>query len=565
MSSSNRNFATSLVAALADHGLAHVCISPGSRNTPLIAAFAAENRIIKWPILDERSAAFFAVGLSRATQKPVAIACTSGTAAAEYHPAVVEASQSEVPLIVLTADRPGELRNVGAPQTIDQIRLFGSSTKLFVDAPPPDEANNVAADLVAEAWLEATTSPAGPVHLNLPFREPLLDASAEPPPPAAVRHPQPEPSELRLDNIAARLDGRNGVIIAGRNYDTHFAGACGDLAAVLGWPVFADPLSGLRCSSRQRENVLASGDALASAGALEATSPDLVLRFGPVPTSKSTWRWLEDHAEIEQILIDSKGRDATNSATTTLALSPTMAAAVLARAVAHPADPSWLHQWKRLDKIATNTISGLIDAAGFPNEPAIAQTVLAAVPPGTTVTVGSSMPIRDVDTYGGKPPHPKTIIGNRGTNGIDGVVSVALGTAASGPPAVVLVGDISMFHDANSLGTARQLELPFTVVVVNNNGGGIFHFLPQNDPEIMDAVAFETYLATPHHTDFVAVAQAFGLEAIEVTNRRDLHNLLSQHPTGPRLIQLRTDREANVELHRSISVAVEEALTASAG
>ena len=567
MSDSNRQFATALAAALADLGLAHVCISPGSRNTPLIDAFATESRISKWSLLDERSAAFFAVGLSRATQRPVAIACTSGTASTEYHPAIVEASQSEVPLIVLTADRPSELRNIGAPQTIDQVSLYGSSVKLFADAPTPDDAigavGDIAIDLVKQAWLEATTSPAGPVHLNLPFREPLLSSDTNRPRHTALPLPQPERLTLHLDDIAVRLDGRNGLIVAGRSTDSQFANACANLAAALGWPVIADPLSGLRHGPHHQSNVLAAGDALAAADGLDVLTPEVIVRFGPVPTSKSTWRWLEEHPDIEQILIDAKGRDATNSATTTLAISPTAAAIALADAVTQPADQTWLQRWNDLDAAVTDTLTASVDAAAFPNEPAIAQTVMSAVPAGTIVTVGSSMSIRDVDTYGGKSSIEKTIIGNRGTNGIDGLVSVALGSAASGIGAVVLLGDVSLFHDVNSLGTARQLGLPITIVVVNNDGGGIFHFLPQNDPDIMSTAVFENYLATPHATDFVSVAKAFGLEAHEVSNREELAELLGKHPSGPRLIQLRTDRSDNLELHRTISAAVLKTVAAS--
>lgn len=562
MSEPNRSFASALASNLADLGVEHVCISPGSRNTPLIAGFAAEPRIRKWPLLDERSAGFFAIGLARSTGKPVALACTSGTAAAEYHPAVVEASQSEVPLLVMTADRPEELRNVGAPQTIDQLSLYGSSPRLFIDAPTPDAATTAqsAADLASKAWTAATSGTPGPVHLNLPFREPLLTAGNI----QQSGHLQPifaQNSEpLQLTTIAKQLNGRRGIIVAGRTNDRDFAQACSELAAALMWPIFADPLSGLRHGDHHLDRVLAYGDSLAAAGALDRLQPEIALRFGPVPTSKPTWKWLEDHAEIDQILVDLETRDATHSATTTLALPPTAAAVALTDGVSEPAPLDWAKEWAALDDLAGQTIVAALQPAPFPNEPSIAQTVLASAPPGAIVTVGSSMPIRDVDAFGGKSPSQIRILGNRGSNGIDGIVSAAIGAAASGAPSIAIIGDVSLFHDINSLGTAAQLDLPVTIVVVNNDGGGIFHFLPQHDPSVLPTAAFESFLATPHGTDFVPIATAFGLDTHNINDQAELAQLLATPGDKARLIQLRTDRDQNLELHRTVSAAVKRAI-----
>lgn len=561
MPNPNLSFATTLASALADLGVEHACISPGSRSTPLIAGFAAEPRIRKWPVIDERSAGFFGVGLARATQKPVALVCTSGTAAAEYHPAVVEASQGDVALIVLTADRPPELRNVGAPQTIDQIGLFGSSVRLFIDAPVPTaESMERAGDLAREAWMAATFSPPGPVHLNLPFREPLLEQQTLERRPFSVRPPAiPTFAPLDVFDLAKTIAGRRGIIVVGRSNDPTLPEAGTTLAAATGYPIFADPLSGLRHGRHALNLVLGHGDALATAGAFDRLRPDLVLRLGHVPTSKSIWRWLETHPEVEQILMGTAGRDATRSATITLTEQPAQVAAALAESVPAAASSDWANGWRELDELAGKAIEENLADAPFPNEPAIARTILAAAPPGTLVTVGSSMPIRDVDTYGGKSSLPISVFGNRGTNGIDGVVSSALGTAAAGP-AVALVGDVSMFHDLNALGTAAQLDQPITIVVVHNDGGGIFHFLPQNDPALMDPATFETYLATPHGTDFLAVAKALGLAAHDVTDGDQLAELIAAPPPGPRLIQIRTDRAENLRLHRSITAAVRNSL-----
>jgi 2-succinyl-5-enolpyruvyl-6-hydroxy-3-cyclohexene-1-carboxylate synthase len=565
MPNPNLLLAATLASALADLGLENACVSPGSRNTPLIAGFAGEPRIRTWPILDERSAGFFGVGLAKATGRPVVLVCTSGSAAAEYHPAVVEASQGDVPLLILTADRPAELRGIGAPQTIDQVALYGSSVRLFIDVPTPTETTTgrEVIELAIEGWLAATAGTPGPVHLNLPFREPLLNGA---PPPVIPKIDLPiadDVERLDLSQLAGAISGRNGLVVAGRSNDPEFPEACTAFAEAAGYPIIADPLSGLRHGTHQLGRVLASGDALAAAGALDRLSPDLVVRFGPVPTSKPTWSWLEDHPDVEQILIDVENRDATHSATTVLAIPPTVGARALAATVAKTAPQAWTDQWRALDAAASEAISDASLAAPFPTEPMIARTVMESAPAGTFVTVGSSMPIRDVDTFGGKSAHPIRVFGNRGTNGIDGVVSAALGTAATGRPAIALVGDVSMFHDLNALGTAAQLGLPLTVVVTHNDGGGIFHFLPQREPAILDPETFEQYLGTPHGTDFVEVSTALGVEACNVEKAAELAGVISRVADKPRLIQLRTDRDDNVELHHKIAAVVKKTVTAT--
>ena len=551
----NRRFATALAAALADLGVEHACISPGSRNTPLIAGFATEPRIQKWPLLDERSAGFFAIGLAKASGKPVVLVCTSGTAATEYHPAVVEASQSDVPLLVMTADRPKELRNVGAPQTIDQVSLFGSAVRWFVDVDAPDPSTDATAPvaLATEAWHTAISSSPGPVHLNLAFREPLLETGRPPEPTATLPIPPTGTPQPDLAHIAARLDGRKGLIVAGHTNDGEFPAACADLAARTGFPIIADPLTGIRFGEHSLKNVLAHGDQLAASGALDTLRPEVVVRFGPVPTSKPVWAWMAANPTVEQILIDPKCRDATHSATTTVDLPVTPSAAAIADAVVTAAPPDWLASWSRLDAAAAQLVTETIADAPFPNEPMIATMVTQLAPAGSVLTIGSSMPIRDVDAFGGKSSRRLQLLGNRGANGIDGVLSAALGTAATGANAIVLLGDVSLFHDLNALGTAAQLNLPITIVVVNNNGGGIFHFLPQRDPDLLDPEVFERLLATPHGTDFVPLAQAFGVDAHRVDHRDTLAGLLASAPPGPRLIQIETDRDENLALHRRVA------------
>jgi 2-succinyl-5-enolpyruvyl-6-hydroxy-3-cyclohexene-1-carboxylate synthase len=341
--------------------------------------------------------------------------------------------------------------------------------------------------------------------------------------------------------------------VAGRTNDRAFAAACAELANRLGYPIFADPLSGLRFGSHTIGNVLGFGDQLAATGALDMLRPEVALRFGPVPTSKPVWAWLGDHPEVDQVLIDMHSRDATNSARTTIELDPTMAAAAIGEAVAVPAPTGWLDAWLELDTIAAELVGSLVDESDFPNEPAVARIVTSAAASGSAIVLGSSMPIRDVDAFAGKDARRLHLFGNRGANGIDGLTSAALGIAASGLSTLVLTGDVSMLHDVNSLATAARLDLPVTIVVVNNDGGGIFHFLPQNDDGLMDPDVFENYLGTPHGTDFVAIAEAFGVEAQNVDDADALSDLVSTRVSGPRLIQVRTDRRANLELHRGIS------------
>jgi len=554
----NRRFAFTLASSLADLGLEHVCISPGSRNTPLIAGFAAESRITKWPVLDERSAGFFALGLARATGLPVAVACTSGTAAVEYHPAVVEADLSDVPLLVLTADRPEELRGRGAPQTIDQISLYGTAVRMFADALVPDEDTpaEAAAETAVDIWAHATTSPPGPVHLNLPFREPLLEADWAVAPPRLERIERSTEPHPDLAPIAADLTGRRGLIVAGRSHDPDFPAACAELAAIAGFPIIADPLSGLRFGTHRQDHVLAYGDRLAAAGVLDMLRPEVVVRFGPIPTSKPTWTWLERHPDVNQILIDIQSRDATSSARTILEIDPGAAARSLTSSITAAAPAGWSKSWLDLDTSAAEALSQL----EFPSEPAIARLVTEAAPNGSALTLGSSMPIRDVDGFAGKHTRHLRMFGNRGANGIDGVVSSGLGAAAAGLNTIILVGDVSLFHDLNAIGTAAQLGLPVTVVVVNNNGGGIFHFLPQSDESILEPDVFERFLATPHGTDFVPVAESLGAEAYETADPAELRTLVSNPTERPRLIQVRTDRAANLDLHRSLDEAVRRAV-----
>ncbi len=561
----NATFCSSLAASLATLGLRHACISPGSRNTPLAAAFAAHPAITDWSLHDERSAGFFALGLAKAESAPVAVISTSGTAAAEYTPAVIEAAAAGVPLLILTADRPPELRAIGAPQTIDQIKLYGDAVKWFHDTGVPDGVTMAAVPgLAAHAWATALRPPAGPVHLNLPFREPLADGPPSPSPgpaPAAFLAPLPLPGDADLAALAELISGRRTLLVAGPGEEAGFVTACATLAAAGDFPVLADPLSGFRHGPHPRHHALACGDLLVGAGMLDRLRPEAIVRFGAIPTSKPLWLWLAAHPDVPQILVDrGRWRDATTSARVVVDAAAAPLAASLAARVA-PAGAGWSDAWREADAAAGAAVAAGLGDLPFPNEPAVARAVVSTMEDGAILYVGSSMPVRDVDTFGGSTATSLRVLGNRGANGIDGVVSAALGAAAAGSaPVTALVGDVAVVHDLNALATTARLGLPLTVVVIHNDGGGIFHFLQQRDPEVLAPEVFERHLATPHGLDLVAVATATGLEAQRIETAPELDAALTAPPSGPRLLEVRTDRAANAEHHRHLRELVAAAL-----
>ena len=563
MPDANVDFSRALAASLHALGLRDVCISPGSRNTPLTLAFAVHTGIQDWSHHDERSAGFFAIGLAKASGRPVALVCTSGTAAAEYHPAVVEAFQSRVPLLVLTADRPPELRDVGAPQAIDQVKAYGDHVKWsHTGAPPDDTAVQTAPALAAHAWGEAVASPAGPVHLNLPFRDPLVpDTREEPSSPAGPTPSVHTGTAVAAPATVAKLDrilaARKTLFVVGSLAGGAGADQIDALAAALGAVVFADPQSGLRSGARTSA-VIASADLLASAGALDTDPPDVVVRWGGVPTSKPVWRWLESHPDVIQVLIDAGGH---HDPLATAHLVVRADAATTAEQIDTPGGPDeWAEAWRHRDDAAEVAVAAALSTEAFPNDPAVARLVAAAAPPGATLFTGSSMPIRDVDTFAAHRDEPLTVIANRGANGIDGSISTTLGVAAAGHPCVALIGDVAALHDVGALATMARLRLPLILVIAHNDGGGIFHLLPQADPSRVDPAVFERHIATPHGTDFVAVATALGLPARRV---EDAAGLTAHVATGegPLVLEVRTNRHDLAALRARLRKAVAATLS----
>lgn len=540
----------SLVAGLHAAGVAHACVAPGSRNTPLSLALA-DSAIEDSSHHDERSASFFALGMAKHTESPVVIVTTSGTASTELHPAIAEADAAHVPIIALTADRPRRLLGRAAPQTIDQRELFGPMVRWYEDVEVDSATDGF--HLGLEAVHRCLGVHPGPVHLNLRFEQPLLIDDG-PTPQTADLHVRPVLRAERdaLDSAAALLHSSRGVIVAGPETWRHGVESIAALGRAWGWPVLSDPISGLRTGLADTRGVIGS-DLLAAAGWFDARPPETVIRFGAPPTSKALNTWLAAHPEVPQVVVAPHGEpDPGRTTDLFLRADPGNAAEALAE-VSMPASNGWARRWHAAQTTAMETATSVIAGLPFPTEPAVVATLGTVLHPGTALWAGSSMPIRDVDSFFPVTRRQVALHGNRGANGIDGLVSAAIGTAISGTPTVAVTGDVGMLHDIGALATLQRTEASVVIVVVNNDGGGIFHFLPQSGHRY-----FERHFGTPHGLSFTEIARGFGVEASIVDSGRMLEEQVAA--SGPRLLEVRTDRTTNVEHHRDIEAAVGDAL-----
>ncbi len=607
------------VDELARCGLRDVCTSPGSRSAPLVLSLAREPRLRCHSHIDERCAGFFALGLAKASGRPTAVVCTSGTAAAELLPAVIEAHEAGVPLLILTADRPPELRESGAGQTIDQIKLYGDAAKWFFEVGVQDfeAAGTGKADigdsgrarlrwmrtLACRAYWQALEGRPGAVHLNFPLREPLVRSEGEPLPHDGTGRPDgrplvtctparptaPEDARSLAVPVAA---ARRGVVVAGRyERDTALGEAASAFCAAAGWPLLADPLSG----ARRGEAAVAHYDALLRHGPFAAdVKPDLVLRVGDLPTSKPLRGWLASMCDVPQAAIEQEGRWQDPDATLCrrFAVEPAATLRQLVQDAPAP-DPDWLASWRSADELAAEAILGVLAAEGI-SEPAVAAELGVLLPEQATLFVASSMPVRDIESFWPVRADPPRVLCNRGANGIDGTVSSAFGVAAADGrgPVVLLIGDVALAHDIGGLLAARRLELDLTIVLIDNGGGGIFDFLPvAGDPMARaenettgragrseapgqaaeehtgqrweDGTVQDIYtrhIATPTGLDFAQAARLYGLEHEVVADiasfREALEHALTPRPHGSRIIEVRTDRARNVALHRRAWEAV---------
>ena len=539
-------------------GMQAACTAPGSRSTPLVLSLVRDERLRCYSHLDERVAGFFAVGLAKASGLPVAVACTSGTAAVELAPAVYEAHEARVPLVVLTADRPPELRDVGAGQTIDQLKLYGDAAKWFVEV-GTHEATPARLrwirTLACRAFWTATTGRRGPVHLNVPLREPLVLDEGETLPPDDSGRPGGRPWVAHAQAYAKPAQvtsgGARGVIVAGRD-ERHPAlpKALARAAERCGYPLLADPLSG----ARRGGAAVAHYDALLRDEAFAAAhAPDFVLRVGDLPTSKPLRQWLAGQADAVQVRLDPEEgwQDPDGVVEAMLVADPVATLDALDAS----ADPAWLRSWRAADEAAARAIAATLGDAL--SEPLVAAQLGADLPPTATCFVASSMPVRDVETFWPARDAPPRALSHRGANGIDGSVSGALGAAAAGAgPVVLLVGDVALAYDLGALASAARLGLSLTIVLLNNDGGGIFSFLPV----ARERDAFEEHVATPHGLDFARAAALYGCAYTRAHDSAALRTALDAAGDGVALIEVRTDRDENVALHRRVWAAVADAL-----
>jgi len=574
----NRNtaLASAFVEELARGGLRHAVLSPGSRSTPLALALWRAPEIEVAVIVDERSASFFALGAAQATRTPVAMLCTSGTAAANLHPAVCEADESAIPLIALSADRPPELRGIGAGQTVDQLKLYGSSVRWFCEV-----GNHEADDdgllhyrsVACRALAAARGEPrSGPVHLNLAWREPLAPipvegaVSATDPLALGGRDTRPltavtpidlEPSEFLLDEVAGHIGAAgSGMIVAGRQLDPELREPLSHLARVAGFPILAEPTSQLRCGPHDRSRVVTAYDQLLRDERFAAAvAPDLVLRFGEMPTSKPLRAWLA-RSGADQIVVDPRGgwNEPTRRAAAMLRADPTELAAGWAARLGEerPAPAMWLDA----ERAARAAIEAELDGAGPITEPGLQLALGRAHRDGDLVYTASSMPIRDQEAFLPTTEADALFLCNRGANGIDGLVSSGIGAAhASGRPATVLTGDLGLLHDIGGLAALRDVSTPVRIVVVDNDGGGIFSFLPQQSA--LESEEFEALLGTPRGVDAAKTADLFDLPHRRIEAFSQLPDALA---AGAGLIEVPVDRKSNVEIHRRLSAAVAAAI-----
>jgi 2-succinyl-5-enolpyruvyl-6-hydroxy-3-cyclohexene-1-carboxylate synthase len=565
----NTALASAFAEELARCGVRRAVLSPGSRSTPLALALWRQPQIAVSVIVDERSAAFFALGAAQASGVPVAMLCTSGTAAANFHPAICEADHSAVPLIALTADRPPELRGIGAGQAIDQLKLYGESVRWFCEVgthAADDDGLLHYRSTACRAFAAARGEPRpGPVHLNMAWREPLASLPVEGAvtatdplalegrggrPLTAVTPVDMEPSEFLLDEVAKHIAGAEiGVIVAGRQLDPELREPLAHLAAAAGYPILAEPTSQLRCGPHDRSHVVGAYDLLLRDEGFRATaSPDLVLRFGEMPTSKPLRSWLAESG-ADQIVVDPLGawNEPSRRAAAILRADPTELAAGWAARLGEERPRPAL--WLEADEAARAAVAAELGAIDAPSEPGLQLALGAAHRDGDLVYTASSMPIRDQEAFLPPTAADVTFLCNRGANGIDGLISSGIGAAqATGRPTTIVTGDLGLLHDLGGLAALREVETPVRIVVIDNDGGGIFHFLPQE--ESMPAEEFETLLGTPRGVDVAKAAALFDLPHRELSSLDQLPEALA---AGTGLIEVKTDRRANAVLHRRLA------------
>lgn len=574
----NFRWAHAFVEALFAAGIREAIVSPGSRSAPLALAIDRAGLRVHLAI-DERAGAYFALGLAKSSRRPVAVLTTSGTAAANLHPAALEARHARVPLVLLTADRPPELRDTGASQTIDQIRLFGEGVLSFTEAGAPtpgEEGLRYVASLAGRAVATAWGPPAGPVHVNLAFREPLLpdpgtldaimprrariEASTVEPPEGAA------PAAAAVAKAARALRGRRrGLLVCGpEDGGPSFAASVARLAEVTGYPILADPLSGVRFGDHDRSRVHAAYDLfLRDPSFAEGDALEAIVQFGAPLTSKAYHLYAARHPHALRLAVDVAGawRDPSRRLRGVLTGDPAITARSLADTLAIGAEPlsTWGATFERAERSASDALARHLAFAAALGEEDVFPALLDALPDGGTLYVGNSMAVRDLDLTAAASPKQVRVLGNRGVNGIDGVVSSALGASAAGDaPLLAVVGDLSFHHDLNALSALREGRARATIVVVNNDGGGIFSFLPV----ARHGDVFERYFGTPHGLDLARAAALYGVPYARCMSAEELRARAAASLAARTtvILEVRTERAANRDAHQALTAAVLRAL-----
>ncbi len=565
-------WASALIDTLTDTGVDTAVVAPGSRSTPLVLAAADHDDITVLSQLDERSAGFFALGRGRTTDLPTAVITTSGTATANLYPAVIEAYESRVPLLLLTADRPPEQLDSGANQTIRQDNLYGTFTRwhrtLGEPSLEPDRLRSVRAT-AARAVTEAIGPPAGAVHLNLPFRKPL-----EPADPAdrqtarrlgvgstpRITRPTQTVDQATIHEIAARIDARDRrlLVVGPAQLDPTTGSAILELATAADMAVFADPASGLRFHHGRNVTVCGGYDGYLEAIEPFIGTPDVAIRIGPEPTSAT----LRSHLDVDgctQLLIDPQPawRDATYRLDAILRGDVAETARSLAAAITQPGESMYVETIERAERRYWETLSASYSEHYF--EGAIAAHVAETLSADALLFIGNSMPIRDLDRFARPRRRGPEIIANRGVSGIDGNASTALGAAhGADRPVVALLGDLATYHDMNGLLAIDRFGIDASIVVVNNDGGGIFHMLPieEHDPP------FEQLFRTPHGLEFKAVAELYGLDYRRVQDRPGLERVVTERlETGGQLVECRVDANRSHRMRERITERIAETVS----
>jgi 2-succinyl-5-enolpyruvyl-6-hydroxy-3-cyclohexene-1-carboxylate synthase len=597
-------WAAVFVDELCRGGLQAVVISPGSRSTPLTLACAARKDIALYTIVDERSAAFFALGMAKASLRPVALLCTSGTAAANYHPAVLEADESRVPLIVLTADRPPNLRGIGAGQTVDQIKLYGGAVRWFQDVGEPvmhDDDLRHLRGLAGRALYESCRAPAGPVHLNFPFRKPLepVPVPGDVPPELARQHlppgetggnspysrgiPAPPGADsTALENLTKRIQASpRGLILCGpmsftptpgdgrKPPELEWGAAAAILARRTGYPILAEAAAGLWCGEHDTSRIISNTEALLRVEAFrKQLAPQLVLRFGGMPTAKGVEVLLEEHPECPVVVVNESGAwlEPTHHPMELIHAEPAAFCSALAERLHHHRPRAhWISAFWQADRLANLALEELYGTAppdglqGEWFEGRVFRELAPLLPQDAWQFTASSMPVRDLAYFSPITARFHRHRVNRGAHGIDGTLSTALGMAAHAQragagPAVLVTGDLAFHHDANGLLAAKTHGLSLTIVLINNDGGGIFEFLPISG----FGAPYETHFGTPHGIDFRALCTAYGVSHAVPRDWEEFRAQVtdSLRRPGVQVIEVRTDRRLNREQHRRVWDAV---------